>query len=150
GHEDVLRQDAISRAKRETDRRRPYHAVRRTSRTVMVRPMTATASAGPATGRDGTARRQWRVDALLLGLLPLLLRFPALVAARSLVFDDGVFAASALAMRRGGLPFRDVFSSQGPVFLPLVWVGDLLGFRTLDAPRVLSVASGIVVTVAAY
>ena len=30
------------------------------------------------------------------------------------------------------------------------WVADLLGFRTLDAPRVLSVASGVVVTVATY
>jgi hypothetical protein len=112
--------------------------------------MTATASAGPATARDGTARRQWRIDALVLSVIALLLRLPALFATRSLVFDDGVFAASALAMRRGELPFRDVFSSQGPLFLPLVWVGDLLGFRTLDAPRVLAVASGIVVTVAAY
>jgi 4-amino-4-deoxy-L-arabinose transferase-like glycosyltransferase len=66
------------------------------------------------------------------------------------VFDDGVFGSSALAMRRGDLPFRDVFSSQGPVFLPLVWVADLLGFRTLDAPRLLSVASGVLVTIAVY
>ena len=102
------------------------------------------------TGRDGTARRQWRIDALVLGVIALLLRLPALFATRSLVFDDGVFAASALAMRRGELPFRDIFSSQGPAFLPLVWVGDLLGFRTLDSPRVLSVVSGIVVTVATY
>jgi 4-amino-4-deoxy-L-arabinose transferase-like glycosyltransferase len=112
--------------------------------------MTATASAGASTDRADVARRQWRVDALVLGVIALLLRLPALFATRSLVFDDGVFAASALAMRRGELPFRDVFSSQGPLFLPLVWVGDLLGFRTLDAPRVLSVASGILVTVAAY
>ena len=53
-------------------------------------------------------------------------------------------------MRRGDLPFRDVFSSQGPVFLPLVWIADLLGFRTLDAPRLLSVASGVLVTIAVY
>jgi len=112
--------------------------------------MTAIASAGSVTGRDGLVRRQWRIDAVVLGVIALLLRLPALFATRSLVFDDGVFAASALAMRRGELPFRDIFSSQGPVFLPLVWVGDLLGFRTLDSPRVLSVAAGIVVTVATY
>ena len=30
-----------------------------------------------------------------------------------------MFGASAVAMRAGGQPFRDVFSSQGPLFLPL-------------------------------
>jgi 4-amino-4-deoxy-L-arabinose transferase-like glycosyltransferase len=95
-------------------------------------------------------RTHWRVDALVLGMVAIVLRLPALFASRSLVFDDGVFASSALAMRRGELPFRDVFSSQGPVFLPLVWVADLLGFRTLDAPRLLAVAAGVLVTVATY
>jgi 4-amino-4-deoxy-L-arabinose transferase-like glycosyltransferase len=95
-------------------------------------------------------RRHWRLDALVLGLVALVLRLPALFATRSLVFDDGVFASSALAMRAGEQPFRDVFSSQGPVFLPLVWLADLVGFRTLDAPRLLSVASGVVLTIAVY
>jgi 4-amino-4-deoxy-L-arabinose transferase-like glycosyltransferase len=94
--------------------------------------------------------RQWRIDALVLGLVAVLLRLPALFATRSLVFDDGVFASSALAMRAGQEPFRDVFSSQGPVFLPLVWVADLLGLRTLDAPRILPVASGVLLTIAVY
>jgi hypothetical protein len=53
-------------------------------------------------------------------------------------------------MRAGEVPFRDIFSSQGPVFLPLVWVADLAGFRTLDAPRVLAVAAGVLLTVAVY
>ncbi len=48
------------------------------------------------------------------------------------------------------MPFRDIFSSQGPVFLPLVWVADLLGFRTLDAPRLLALAAGVLLTVAVY
>jgi hypothetical protein len=72
-----------------------------------------------------------------------LLRLPAFFADRHLTVDDGVFGASALAMRTGALPFRDVFSSQGPLFLPLVWVADLAGFRTLDAPRLLALASGV-------
>ena len=71
------------------------------------------------------------------------IRIPAFVAARHLSFDDGVYGASALALRAGGAPFRDVFSSQGPLFLPLVWLFDLLGLRTLDAPRLLAVASGV-------
>lgn len=95
-------------------------------------------------------RRQWRVDAGLLALGALVVRIPAFLAPRSLVFDDGVFASSALAMRAGGAPFRDVFSSQGPLFLPLVWLGDLTGARTINSPRVLVVVSGVVLTVAVY
>jgi 4-amino-4-deoxy-L-arabinose transferase-like glycosyltransferase len=108
---------------------------------------TATPSAAVAAARSG---RLWRIDALVLGMVAVVLRLPALFATRSLVFDDGVYASSALAMRTGLLPFREVFSSQGPVFLPLVWVADLLGFRTLDAPRLLSVASGVLLTIAVY
>jgi 4-amino-4-deoxy-L-arabinose transferase-like glycosyltransferase len=79
-----------------------------------------------------------------------LLRLPALFAARHLTFDDGVYGASAVAMRDGGVPFREVFSSQGPLFLPLVWLADVVGLRTLDAPRLLGVSSGVVVTLAVY
>ena len=43
--------------------------------------------------------RLWRIDALVLGLVAVVLRLPALFATRSLVFDDGVFASAALAMR---------------------------------------------------
>ncbi len=96
------------------------------------------------------ASPHWHLDATLLAIVAILIRLPAFFADRSLVFDDGVFASSALAMRAGEVPFRDIFSSQGPVFLPLVWVADLLGFRTLDAPRLLAVAAGVLVTVAVY
>ena len=71
------------------------------------------------------------------------LRLPAFLASTHLTFDDGVFGASAVAMRAGGQPYRDVFSSQGPLFLPLVWVADLLGLRTANAPRVLSLAAAL-------
>jgi hypothetical protein len=79
----------------------------------------------------------------------LVLRLPPLLARRPLAFDDGVYGASAIAMRHGDAPFRDVFSSQGPLFLPLVWLGDLLGGRWLGAPRVLPVAAGIALVVLA-
>ena len=101
-----------------------------------------------ATG--STARATARIDLLALTVATVLLRIPALVADRHLTFDDGVFGASAVAMRAGGLPFRDVFSSQGPLFLPLVWVADLLGFRTLNAPRLLSVLAGVLLVGATY
>jgi hypothetical protein len=78
------------------------------------------------------------------------LRIPAYLALRHVSFDDGVYGASAVAMRTGALPFREVFSSQGPLFLPLVWLSDLAGLRTLDAPRLLAVASGLALVVATW
>jgi hypothetical protein len=96
------------------------------------------------------ASPHWRVDATVLAIVAIVIRLPAFFAERSLVFDDGVFGSSALAMRAGEVPFRDIFSSQGPVFLPLVWVADLVGFRTMDAPRVLAVAAGVLLTIAVY
>ena len=78
------------------------------------------------------------------------LRIPAYLATRHLSFDDGVYGASAVAMREGGLPFRDVFSSQGPLFLPLVWLADLGGLRTFDAPRLLALASAVALVLATW
>ena len=108
--------------------------------------MTETATAPPsATAADPTKR-----DLLLLGGLTLVLRLPMLFAVKHLTFDDGVFGASAVAMRNGGVPFRDVFSSQGPLFLPLVWIADTVGLHTLDGPRLLGVASGLVLVCVLY
>jgi len=90
------------------------------------------------------------IDTALLGVLALVLRLPAFFSERHLTFDDGVFASSALAIRDGGIPFRDVFSSQGPLFLPLVALGDLLGLHKLNSPRVLAVVSGIAIVVGLY
>ena len=78
------------------------------------------------------------------------IRIPAYLATRHLSFDDGVYGASAVAMRDGALPFRDVFSSQGPLFLPLVWLADVAGFRTFDAPRLLALASAVALVVATW
>ncbi|MGH9043019.1 MAG: hypothetical protein ACRDZ3_22635, partial [Acidimicrobiia bacterium] len=80
--------------------------------------------------------------ALVVGAV--VLRLPAFFATGHLSFDDGVYGASALAMRDGAAPFREVFSSQGPLFLPMVWLADLAGLRTLDAPRLLALAAGAV------
>jgi hypothetical protein len=89
-------------------------------------------------------------DLAAITALTIVLRLPAFVAGRHLTFDDGVFGASTVAMRAGGQPYRDVFSSQGPLFLPLVWLGDLVGFRTWNSPRVASVAAGVALVVFVY
>jgi 4-amino-4-deoxy-L-arabinose transferase-like glycosyltransferase len=90
----------------------------------------------------------WDVIALAVGAV--ILRIPAYVAPTNLGYDDGGYGLAAIAMREGFDPFRDIFSSQGPLFLPLLRVADLIGFETLDAPRILPVAAGAVVTVAVY
>lgn len=95
-------------------------------------------------------RRDALIDGSWLAAVALLLRLPAYLSAKHLTFDDGVFASSVTAMRDGGVPFREVFSSQGPLFLPLAYLGDLLGGRGLDSPRVVAVVSGIVCTLGVY
>ena len=148
GHEDVLRQDLLFRPSREIptegDRtRRPAQNPRTGERTGSIGPVGY--GAGMTGGRDRDRRSPGRSARSRRALAhrrrwcsrssTIVIRLPAFFAEKSLVFDDGVFASSARAMRNGELPFRDIFSSQGPVFLPLVWVADLVGFRTLDAPR---------------
>jgi hypothetical protein len=103
---------------------------------------------GPIPEPRRRSDRLW--DMVGLGLLAVVLRLPAFLSPRHLTFDDGVFASSVIAMRDGGVPFREVFSSQGPLFLPLVYLGDLLGGRTSDAPRVLAVSAGAATTVGLY
>lgn len=105
----------------------------------------AVVTTSPATHAD---RHPLRTDLLLLAVGTVALRIPSFVAERHLTFDDGVYGASAAAMRAGGEPFRDVFSSQGPLFLPLVWAADLLGGRTLDAPRLISMGAAVLLVTA--
>ena len=91
--------------------------------------------------------RSVRRDAIVVGVVALLIRVPAFFAPQPLGFDDGQFAMSVIAMRHGGLPFRQVFSSQGPLFLPIAWLGDLITFQRLDSPRAASVAAGVILAV---
>src|SRR3954452_3782690 len=91
-------------------------------------------------------KRQTR-DVIVVGVVALLVRIPAFFAPQPLGFDDGQFAMSVIAMRHGGLPFEQVFSSQGPLFLPIAWLGDLLTFQRLDSPRAASVVSGVVLAI---
>lgn len=116
--------------------------------------MPETAGATPAPVRDaGTpgSRRVsgWRI-ALILGVLTIVLRLPAFLSSRHLVFDDGTYGLSVLDMRHGLAPYRGVFSAQGPLHFTLLYLGDLLGFRTIDGPRVAPMLAGIAATIAAW
>lgn len=109
-----------------------------------------TVEQGPSREAHAGARRTRWLDMLALGLGAILLRIPALLAPTNLGYDDGGYGLAAIAMREGYEPFRDIFSSQGPLFLPLVHLADLAGFETLDAPRLLAVLAGAVTSIAVY
>jgi Dolichyl-phosphate-mannose-protein mannosyltransferase len=83
-------------------------------------------------------------------VLTVVLRLPAFLSSRHLVFDDGTYGVSVLDMRHGLAPYRGVFSAQGPLHFSLLYVGDLLGFRTIDGPRVAPMLAGIAATIAAW
>jgi 4-amino-4-deoxy-L-arabinose transferase-like glycosyltransferase len=109
--------------------------------------------AGPVVAertRPAVDRRTWRLDAAVLAAIAVLLRIPAFVASRHLTYDDGFFGLSALEMRHGVQPFRELFSPQGPLHLPLLYMADLVGLRTTNAPRVLPLVAGAAITVATY
>ena len=91
-----------------------------------------------------------RYAVLVLALLTVLLRLPAFFASRHLVFDDGTYGVSVLDMRHGLAPYTGVFSAQGPLHFPLLYVGDLLGLRTIDGPRVTPMLAGILATIATW
>ena len=79
-----------------------------------------------------------------------LLRIPSLISPANITFDEGVYAASVRAMRSGAKPFIDIFSSQGPLFLPLLRVADVVGFGWNPAPRLAMLAAAVALTVAVY
>ena len=106
-------------------------------------------------GRDRSSDARTRGEshvarAVGLALLALVIRLPMFFSPRHVLFDDGVYGATVLAMRHGARPFHEVFSPQGPLHLPILYAGDLLGFRTLNAPRVAPVLAGIAVTLAVW
>jgi len=100
------------------------------------------------TGRRG-GLNPWLVVAVL-AVLTIVLRLPAFLSSRHLVFDDGTYGVSVLDMRHGLAPYRGVFSAQGPLHFPLLYVGDLLGFRTIDGPRVAPMLAGVLATIASW
>jgi hypothetical protein len=114
-------------------------------------PLTGRAaeSAPSKASTQRVANPRW-IDVVALTLGAILLRIPAFLAPTNLGYDDGGYGLAAIAMRDGFDPFRDIFSSQGPLFLPLLRLGDIAGFQTFNSPRVLPVLAGAVTTVAVY
>jgi len=102
-----------------------------------------------ARSRARTPAAAWFVAPLLV-VLTVAARLPAFFSARSLVIDDGVYGVAVVDMRHGLAPYTGVFSAQGPLHFPLLYVGDLIGLRTLNGPRVTPLLAGIAATIAAW
>jgi len=80
----------------------------------------------------------------------ILIRIPSLISPANITFDEGVYASSVRAMRSGAKPFIDIFSSQGPFFLPMLRAADAAGFGWNPAPRLAMLAAAVALTVAVY
>jgi hypothetical protein len=93
---------------------------------------------------------RWWPDATVLGLGALLVRLPSMFAPTQLGYDDGGYGLAVIAMREGYEPFRDIFSPQGPLFLPMLHVADRIGLSHMNAPRLAPTLAGVVVTLAVY
>lgn len=95
-------------------------------------------------------RRLVALDILGLAVLAVLLRLPAFFSSAAIGFDDGVYGLSANAMRSGYAPFKSVFSSQGPLFLPILRIADLVGFERINSPRIAALCAGVAISIATY
>ncbi|MDQ1509943.1 MAG: hypothetical protein QOG50_1787 [Actinomycetota bacterium] len=102
--------------------------------------------AAPSRARPSAA---WYVVPFLV-VLTVAARLPAFFSSRHLVIDDGVYGVSVVDMRHGLAPYTGVFSAQGPLHFPLLYVGDLIGLRTLNGPRVTPMLAGIAATIAVW
>ncbi|REK11023.1 MAG: hypothetical protein DWQ40_12480 [Actinobacteria bacterium] len=67
-----------------------------------------------------------------------------------MTFDEGVFLASTDLAASGLTQYRDFFASQGPLFLPMLEVADVLGFGDPRAPRTVMIVAGIAIAIATY
>lgn len=86
----------------------------------------------------------------LLAVLSAAFRIGPWLATRHITFDEGVFLASNDLARSGFTPFQDFFSSQGPLFLPLLKLGQMISFDDPRGPRIVVVIAGVAISVALY
>jgi hypothetical protein len=101
-------------------------------------------------GNTATVRPVTRQALAGVVLLAVMLRIPSLISPANITFDEGVYAASVRAMRSGAKPFVDIFSSQGPLFLPLLRIADVVGLERSQAPRLAMMAAAVALTVAVF
>jgi hypothetical protein len=103
---------------------------------------------GPGPRIEPRGANLWYVA--VLAVLAGALRIPMWLSRTHLTFDEGVFLASTDLAAAGFTQYRDFFASQGPLFFPLLQLGDLLGFGDPRGARTIMVISGIAIAIATY
>lgn len=83
-------------------------------------------------------------------LISLIVRLPLFFRDWSLGTDDGIYAISARHVAEGNLPFRNVFSSQGGWFLEIQALPVWLMRNVYFAPRIMSLVTGIAITILVF
>ena len=101
---------------------------------------------GPRIEPRGVSRWYVAVLAVMAGAI----RIPMWASSTHITFDEGVFLASTDLATSGFTQYRDFFASQGPLFIPLLQLGDLLGFGDPRGARSIMVISGMAIAVATY
>ena len=88
--------------------------------------------------------RRWgaTLGALFAIAVAVAFRIPSFLSTGHLGYDDSVYGSSVMLMRTGLDPYSDFFASQGPLFLPLLRVFDMMGIGGVRAPRLAMVATG--------
>lgn len=86
---------------------------------------------------------------LIIGAIAFIVRVPVLFKNYPLGFDDGLYSMSARHVADGAIPFRQVFSSQGAYFLPIISLPS--HFTDLYyAPRIIPILAGIVAAILVF
>ncbi|MGF1616221.1 MAG: hypothetical protein ACFCU2_00210, partial [Acidimicrobiia bacterium] len=86
----------------------------------------------------------------ILAVMAGAIRLPMWASKTHFTFDEGVFLASTDLATAGFAQYRDFFASQGPLFIPLLHLGDLLGFGDPRGARTIMVVSGVCIAIATY
>lgn len=96
----------------------------------------------------GTLRRGLLASSI--GAVALAIRLPTMLSSRHLGYDEGVYGASVDLMAAGFVPYRDFFSSQGPVYLPILRALDLTGVGGFRAPRLAILIAAVAIAGAVF
>lgn len=103
---------------------------------------------GPAPRIEPRGDSLWYVA--VLSVIAGAIRIPMWASSTHITFDEGVFLASTDLATAGLTQYRDFFASQGPLFIPLLQLGDLLGFGDPRGARTIMVLSGVAIAIASY
>lgn len=103
---------------------------------------------GPAPRIEPRGVNPWYVA--VLAVIAGAIRLPMWVSTTHFTFDEGVFLASTDLATAGFTQYRDFFASQGPLFIPLLHLGDLLAFGDPRGARTIMVVAGVAIAIATY